>query len=836
MRIGVLLLGLACCQVQKLAAQNGAQYSIAVESSNTAVLTPKLKMGTGVRLNGESFGYTGNYLRRNGKPWFPVMGEFHYSRCNEQEWEQQILAMKAGGIEVISTYVIWIHHEIKEGEFDWKGNRNLKRFLELCHQHGMYVWLRPGPWVHAEVKNGGFPDWLMHRTLKLRTNDAEYLHYSNILFKQIASQCEGYYFKQGGPLIGIQVENELPFKNDAAYAHMKTLKQMLIQAGMDVPYYSAFSQEPDDQDEFLYMIGGYPDSPWNSSTKDLFKPVYFVRPLKADADIGSDLFGQVDTKVRNNYPLLSAELGGGMQVTYHRRVQVSAADVFANAFVKVASGLNSLGYYMYHGGINPVDRPTNGGLHETRVSGYPNDLPLINYDFQSPLGAMGIPAASFNELKLLHLFLHDYGEALAEARPYFPAKKKESMFSKDTVQASVRLKNGAGFIFLSNYQRLVPLQAVENFQLALNNGAAQELVPAKPIVFPANYYAIWPYRLNMKNVVLKYATVQPLCILNKKAVPTFVFFRDSINAEMRIEESTVKEISVLKDCRWDEKSGTISADKSAGSFYFEATNKDGERIKVLVLTREQALQANKVHYAGKGEALVITGALVRQQENQLSFEATGTDGKVAVQIYPGGDVSLKTSPGTVSCKQVESGSLFSSYIINAPAGNKPSVKYVPTFVKDTQSAQFFKDSLLHVYRQAKAFNPLQPGALYQLNFQSLPGQQLYGLNFNFNPTAGIADWQVTVQYDGDVLAIYQDKKLVYDQFNYNGFCTFRVNALGVNRSSSLLAQVLPAEKQYDIYWGSLHKAGNDPLTARIKRVEVQPVYRFYLAIDKKVVK
>src|ERR1700694_4629431 len=71
------------------------------------------------------------YLTRDGKPWFPVMGEFHFSRYPETGWEKEILKMKAGGIQVISTYIFWIHHEEIEGQFDWTGQRDVRRFVDL---------------------------------------------------------------------------------------------------------------------------------------------------------------------------------------------------------------------------------------------------------------------------------------------------------------------------------------------------------------------------------------------------------------------------------------------------------------------------------------------------------------------------------------------------------------------------------------------------------------------------------------------------------------------------------------------------------------------------------
>ena len=147
------------------------------------------------------------YLLRDGVPWFPVMGEFQYSRYPEAEWEDEILKMKAGGVQIVSTYVFWIHHEEIEGQFDWTGQRNLRRFVELCAKHGLYVWARIGPWDHGECRNGGFPDWLI-KQCPTRQIDPVYLGYVKRFYAQIGLQVKGLFWKDGGPIIGIQLENE----------------------------------------------------------------------------------------------------------------------------------------------------------------------------------------------------------------------------------------------------------------------------------------------------------------------------------------------------------------------------------------------------------------------------------------------------------------------------------------------------------------------------------------------------------------------------------------------------------------------------------------------------
>ena len=135
--------------------------------------------------NGDSISVNSRYFVKNGKPWVPIMGEFHFSRYACEEWERELLKMKAGGIEIVASYIFWIHHEEEEGIWDFSGNRDLRRFVELCGKHGLYVFLRVGPWAHGECRNGGLPDWLRdkdepERALgidghKLRANTPRYL-------------------------------------------------------------------------------------------------------------------------------------------------------------------------------------------------------------------------------------------------------------------------------------------------------------------------------------------------------------------------------------------------------------------------------------------------------------------------------------------------------------------------------------------------------------------------------------------------------------------------------------------------------------------------------------
>src|SRR5215469_10932761 len=104
--------------------------------------TGYFEFGTDKNTNGDEISLNSRSLLLNGKPWFPVMGEFQYSRVPENEWRDELLKTKAGGVDIISTYVFWIHHEEVQGKWDWTGQRDLKKFIRTCNDVGLKVIVR----------------------------------------------------------------------------------------------------------------------------------------------------------------------------------------------------------------------------------------------------------------------------------------------------------------------------------------------------------------------------------------------------------------------------------------------------------------------------------------------------------------------------------------------------------------------------------------------------------------------------------------------------------------------------------------------------------------------
>lgn len=190
------------------------------------------------------------------------MGEIHYGRVNREIWKDELLKIKAGGITVIAAYVFWIFHEEEEGQFNFTGNYDLRHFLTLIQECGLKVVMRIGPWCHAELRNGGFPDWLVKKGCRTRTDDPEYLNYVTRYWRQLKTQMSGFLFEEGGPIFAIQLENEL---TDNA-AHIKTLKDLALELGLKAPIYTATGWNATygaaiPERDVLPVFGGYADAP-----------------------------------------------------------------------------------------------------------------------------------------------------------------------------------------------------------------------------------------------------------------------------------------------------------------------------------------------------------------------------------------------------------------------------------------------------------------------------------------------------------------------------------------------------------------------------------------------
>ena len=240
------------------------------------ILTNHLNMG-GENPNGEKIDVTSLYFMRNGKPWIGVMGEYHFVRDSRDNWYRELCKMKAGGITVVATYLFWIYHEETEGEFDFTGDRDVRQFTLDAQRAGLDVVIRIGPWAHGECRNGGLPDWLMHKPYKLRDNNSEYMEKAHIWYEKIYEQVKDLFYKDGGNIIGIQFENELADNAE----HLLALKKLALNIGFQAPIYtvtgwnSAYGAKIP-VDDVVPVFGAYPEAPWAGSTEQLPLSIHYV--------------------------------------------------------------------------------------------------------------------------------------------------------------------------------------------------------------------------------------------------------------------------------------------------------------------------------------------------------------------------------------------------------------------------------------------------------------------------------------------------------------------------------------------------------------------------------
>ncbi len=459
----------------------------------TAVLAMSLMAGAQSR----EVKWDRHSLMIDGRRVCPVMGEVHYSRIPADEWPAEVRKMKEGGVTIIATYIFWNHVEEQEGIFRWDGQRNLRRFIEVCQQEQLPVVLRLGPFCHGEVRNGGIPDWVFTKGCKTRDENPVFLGLVERLYRQIFTQVQGLQWKDGGPVMAAQFDNEYRGRGE----YLMALKQIATRIGFDLPFYTRTGwpelATPVPFGEMLPLYGDYADGFWERSIEETagnYYKAFNFKAFRSSTAIATEQLGEQKERLNKGdeqYPYFTCELGGGMMAAYHRRPYIYPEDAYSMAIVKLGSGSNLLGYYMYHGGTNPEGLTYLNETQRTIATNY-NDLPVKTYDFQAPLNEFGQKNPQYYMLRKLHLFMQDWGDVLAPMEASFPCKQDIEKGDDSFLRWAVRSKDGSGFIFVNNYERLQNLSAKKGVRLeACGVRLPQLTIPAGAIcIFPVNIEGI----------------------------------------------------------------------------------------------------------------------------------------------------------------------------------------------------------------------------------------------------------------------------------------------------------------------------------------------------------
>jgi hypothetical protein len=459
------------------------------------------------------------------------------------------------------------------------------------------------------VRNGGFPDWLLQKKIPLRRNDPQYLKYVGAFYNQIGGQLKGMMWQDGGPILGVQIENEYAETGPGAGAeHLAQLKRMAIAAGIDPPLFSVTGWPGHDipVHEVVPVTGAYPDDFWTTRTVDEPpNPVYLFSTDRALTDLGAMSVGDPAGKLDlNHYPFFAAEQGGGMEPSYHRRPLLDSDDISALAVSALGSGVNLYGYYMFHGGSNPVGKLTT--LQESLATGYPNDLPVISYDYQAPIGEYGQERDSFRALKMLHLFLQSFGSQLAEMTPYAPDAKPRDAADASLPRLMLRANGDHGFLFVNNYVRKLDMPARSAFQVRLKLPGGTLNLPDSPVGLPANSHFILPVNLDVGAGTLRYSTAQLLTRMDVAGRATYFFFSiPGVAPGFSFDAESVATVHTDTGVLTRGHDSIFLQGLHPGKdTTFQVTGRNGQTITIFLLTQELALQFWQLRIKGSEIAML----------------------------------------------------------------------------------------------------------------------------------------------------------------------------------------------------------------------------------------
>lgn len=327
----------------------------------------------------------------NGKPFTVKAAELHYTRIPAPYWEHRIEMCKALGMNTICLYVFWNIHEQTEGQFDFTGQNDIAAFCRLAQKHGMYVIVRPGPYVCAEWEMGGLPWWLLKKKdIVLRTLDPYFMERTAIFMKEVGKQLAPLQITRGGNIIMVQVENEY-----GAYAvdkpYVSAIRDIVKSAGFtEVPLFQCDWSSTFDRnglDDLLWTI----NFGTGANIEQQFKRLREARP---------------------ETPLMCSEFWSGWFDHWGRKHETRPAKSMVQGIKDMLDHNISFSLYMAHGGTTFGHW---GGANNPSYSAM-----CSSYDYDAPISEPGWTTDKYFQLRDLLKNYLPAGEQLPEIPEAFP--------------------------------------------------------------------------------------------------------------------------------------------------------------------------------------------------------------------------------------------------------------------------------------------------------------------------------------------------------------------------------------------------------------------------------
>ncbi len=318
----------------------------------------------------ESFAAGKNTFLLNGKPFVVKAAEVHYPRIPRPYWEHRIKMCKALGMNTLCLYVFWNIHEQKEGVYDFSGQNDVAEFCRLAQKNGMYVIVRPGPYVCAEWEMGGLPWWLLKKKdIRLRERDPYFLERVRLFEKEVGKQLAPLTIENGGPIIMVQVENEYgSYGEDKPY--VSEIRDIVRQSGFDKVA--------------LFQCD------WASNfTRNGLDDLIWTMNFGTGANIDNQ-FRRLK-ELRPESPLMCSEFWSGWFDKWGARHETRPADDMVAGIDEMLSKGISFSLYMTHGGTS------FGHWAGANSPGFAPDV--TSYDYDAPINEWGLPTEKYWTLR-----------------------------------------------------------------------------------------------------------------------------------------------------------------------------------------------------------------------------------------------------------------------------------------------------------------------------------------------------------------------------------------------------------------------------------------------------
>uniref|UniRef100_A0A2S2P399 Beta-galactosidase n=1 Tax=Schizaphis graminum TaxID=13262 RepID=A0A2S2P399_SCHGA len=327
--------------------------------------------------------YERNEFLKDGQVFRYVSGSLHYFRVPKPYWKDRIQKMKAAGLNAVSTYVEWSLHEPYPGVYNFDDIADLEYFLQLVKDEGMYLLLRPGPYICAERDFGGFPFWLLNEVPKkrLRTNDPSYKHYITKWFSVLMPKIDPFLYGNGGNIIMVQVENEYGSYSACDQEYMLWLRDLF----KSYVGYKALLYTTDGCGYSYFTCGAIPD-------------VYATVDFGASTTDVSQCFKYMRATQKRG-PLVNSEYYAGWLSHWREPSPVVDSHEVVETMKNMLALNASINFYMFHGGTN---FGFTSGANKYEKLKNPQFLPqLTSYDYNSPLDEAGDPTEKYFKIKKL---------------------------------------------------------------------------------------------------------------------------------------------------------------------------------------------------------------------------------------------------------------------------------------------------------------------------------------------------------------------------------------------------------------------------------------------------